>query len=97
VISLEPSGSPDPATLPDVPHLFIWGDYYAETDFWVRSRPASKKWHNALLQAGCDTTFLDLPKQGIHGNSHALMADDDSDEIAGLVIQWMTARGLLRG
>jgi pimeloyl-ACP methyl ester carboxylesterase len=101
VISLEPSGAPDPsrtdpAILKNVPHLFIWGDNWRENEFWVHSRPACERWHGALSQAGCDATFIDLPKEGIHGNSHALMADNNSDDIAGLVIQWMTSRGLLR-
>ncbi len=100
VISLEPSGAPDPAredpkVLKSVPHLFVWGDNWADNEFWVGSRPASEKWHDALLRAGGDSTFIDLPSEGIHGNSHALMADDNSDEIAALVIRWMTARGLL--
>jgi len=101
VISLEPSGAPnpdraDPEILKNVPHLFIWGDNWTKSEFWVHSRPACEKWHHALSQAGCDTTFIDLPKEGIHGNSHALMADHNSDDIAGLVIQWMISRDLLR-
>ena len=51
----------------------------------------------AMSAAGCDVTWIDLPARGIHGNSHALMADDNSDDIAGLVLDWMTARGILRG
>lgn len=100
VISLEPSGAPDPsradpAILKNVPHLFVWGDNWAENEFWAHSRPACERWHDRLRQAGCDVTFIDLPKRGIRGNSHALMADDNSDDIAGLVLQWMTERGLL--
>ena len=100
VIALEPSGAPDPssvdpAILKHVPHLFIWGDTWTESQFWVQSRPACEKWHEALSQAGCDTTFIDLPKVGIHGNSHALMADDNSDDVAALVIQWMRSRDLI--
>jgi pimeloyl-ACP methyl ester carboxylesterase len=101
VISLEPSGAPDPgqadpAILKNVPHLFIWGDNWTESEFWVHSRPACERWREALSRVGCDATFIDLPKEGIHGNSHAFMDDNNSDEIAGLVIQWMTSRGLLR-
>jgi pimeloyl-ACP methyl ester carboxylesterase len=101
VISLEPSGAPDPkladpTILKHVPHLFIWGDNWTGSEFWTHSRPACERWHKALSQVGCDATVIDLPKEGIHGNSHALMADNNSDDIAGLVIQWMTSRGLLR-
>lgn len=100
VISLEPSGAPDPsqakaATLKDVPHLFVWGDNRGFNEFWTRSRPAGEAWCEALSHAGCDATVIDLPKLGVHGNSHALMADDNSDEIADLVLGWMRTRGLL--
>jgi hypothetical protein len=75
-----------------VPHLFIWGDYLKRHSFWVHSRPAVKRWHNALRAAGCDVTWLDLPGIGISGNSHALMADDNSEDIAGIALRWLTER-----
>lgn len=42
----------------------------------------------------CDVTWVDLPEAGVHGNSHALMADDNSDEIAAIVLQWLAERHL---
>lgn len=100
VISLEPSGAPDPAqasaeSLRQVPHLFVWGDNWQDNAFWRGSRPASERWRDALQAAGCDVTWIDLPQRGITGNSHALMADTNSDEIAGLVLDWMRSRGLV--
>jgi len=99
VVSLEPSGAPDPqmddpSLLRGVPHLFVWGDHLAEHSFWVESLPRVRRWHEALLAAGVDSTWLDLPSQGIHGNSHALMADDNSDAIAAMVLSWLDERGL---
>jgi hypothetical protein len=38
---------------------------------------------------------LDLPSAGVHGNSHMLMMDRNSDEIAGQLQNWFTMRGLL--
>jgi pimeloyl-ACP methyl ester carboxylesterase len=101
VISLEPSGAPDPASedpasLKGVPHLFIWGDNWRDNTFWANSRPAAERWSGALAGAGCEVTWIDLPERGIRGSSHALMADDNSDDIAGLVLDWLAARGLLR-
>jgi len=100
VISLEPSGAPDPAEhdprlVAGVPHLFIRGDYLDQHSFWVSSRPASERWRDALRDAGCDVTWIELPERGIRGNTHALMADDNSDDIAGMVLEWMQARGLI--
>jgi pimeloyl-ACP methyl ester carboxylesterase len=99
VVSLDPSGAPDPAEqdargLRNIPHLFVWGDYLDQHSFWVHSRPAVERWRDALIAAGGDVTWIDLPDRGIHGNSHALMADNNSDEIAGLVLDWLRSRGL---
>ncbi|GJH14335.1 alpha/beta fold hydrolase [Caballeronia novacaledonica] len=100
VISLEPSGAPDPSQydpriLRGVPHLFVWGDYLERHPFWVKSVPKVRRWHDALAAAGVDTEWIDLPARGIEGNSHALMADDNSDDIAGIVLEWMRARRLI--
>ena len=102
VICLEPSGAPDPTRaraerVREVPHLFVWGDNWRDNDFWRGSRPAAERWHDALAQAGCDVTWIDLPARGIAGNSHVLMGDTNSDAIAGIVLEWLTARGLKRG
>jgi pimeloyl-ACP methyl ester carboxylesterase len=102
VIVLEPSGAPDPeksgaARLSGVPHLFVWGDNWQDNEFWRLSRPSAERWREALAAAHCDVTQIDLPLGGIKGNSHALMADDNSAEIAAVVLQWLASRGLVEG
>lgn len=99
VVSLDPSGAPDPdrvdaSQLRDVPHLFVWGDYLDRHEFWVNSHPGVERWRDALIAVGCDVTWFELPALGITGNSHALMADDNSEIIAGMVLEWLAARGL---
>jgi pimeloyl-ACP methyl ester carboxylesterase len=101
VISLEPSGAPDPhqhdlARLRGVPHLFVWGDYLDRHAFWINSLPLVRRWSEALSAAEVDVEWIELPARGITGNSHALMADDNSDDIAGLVLDWMKRHRLLR-
>ncbi|MFM0227347.1 alpha/beta hydrolase [Paraburkholderia dipogonis] len=98
VISLEPSGAPtadgnNAAALRHVPHLFVWGDYLDQHSFWVDSVPKVRRWHDALAAAGTDVEWIDLPARGIKGNSHALMADDNSDDIAMIVLDWLRRRG----
>jgi pimeloyl-ACP methyl ester carboxylesterase len=100
VVSLEPSGAPDPAgadaaRLRGVPHLFVWGDFLDRHPFWVRSVPNARRWYEALAAAGVDAEWMDLTALGIRGNSHALMMDDNGADIAGLVLDWLAARGLL--
>ena len=33
--------------------------------------------------------WMELPELGIHGNTHALMMEDNSDEIADLICEWI--------
>jgi hypothetical protein len=42
-----------------------------------------------LKQAGADNDFIRLPDIGIHGNSHYLMLEKNSMEIAGVVAVWL--------
>lgn len=100
VVVLDPSGAPDPARcdptrLRGVPHLFVWGDYIDRHAFWRQSRPAAERWRDALAAAGGEATWIDLPARGIRGNSHALMADDNSDAVAAIVLDWIREKGLV--
>lgn len=100
VVSIEPSGSPDPrafdlASLRGVPHLFVWGDFLDHRpSLRLHSLPLVRAWSDALTAAGVDVEWIDLPSRGIKGNSHALMCDDNSDEIAGLVLDWLKRHDL---
>lgn len=44
----------------------------------------------AYLQAD----FIWLADIGIHGNGHMLMIEDNSDDVAGVIVDWMLRRGL---
>jgi hypothetical protein len=97
-ILVEPSGAPDPAEvnisqLRDVPHLFIWGDYLNLG--WHALHDSARRFHDALLRAGGTSQWIDLPEHGRRGNSHLIMMDDDSDEVADLISRWMTRNGLI--
>jgi pimeloyl-ACP methyl ester carboxylesterase len=102
VVCLDPSGAQDLSIqdarkLRGVPHLFLWGDFLDQHTFWVHSRPAVERWRDRLISAGCDVTWIDLPLLGIRGNSHAMMTDDNSDALAGIVLDWLRQRGLAAG
>jgi pimeloyl-ACP methyl ester carboxylesterase len=101
VIALEPSGAPDPnrfdvPRLRGTPHLFVWGDYLGEHDLWRKIVPAVNRYRDGLRAAGVRADELNLPRMGIHGNSHMLMMDRNSDDIAALVQKWLEERGLAR-
>jgi pimeloyl-ACP methyl ester carboxylesterase len=100
VIAIEPSGAPgaaaDAAKVAGVPHLVVWGDYMEGNAFWQRIMGTVGAWQERIRAAGGTADTLDLPREGIRGNSHMLMMDANSDAVAARIQQWIEARGLLR-
>ena len=101
VIAIEPSGAPDPdkvvvTGLKSVPHLTVWGDYFDGYDRWNEIRRAVDKYEDALRRQGGTADNVDLPKAGIKGNSHMVMMDRNSDQVAALVQAWIAKQGLMR-
>ena len=47
----------------------------------------------AIRAAGGSVEVVDLPERGIRGNSHMVMMDRNSDEVAALVQDWLAAKG----
>ena len=100
LIAIEPSGAPDPtkadaAKLKDVPHLIVWGDFIDKHAVWPRIVVNPNKWADAIKAAGGTADTFDLPKMGIKGNTHMLMMDRNSDDIARLVSDWIGKQGLV--
>jgi pimeloyl-ACP methyl ester carboxylesterase len=99
IIAIEPSGAPpagaDAAKLKGIPHLVVWGDNM-DQPFWQRIRPNIERWQSAIREAGGTADTLDLPAAGLRGNSHMLMMDTNSDQVAQLVQDWMGKQGLMR-
>ncbi|MCC7280900.1 MAG: esterase [Acetobacteraceae bacterium] len=101
IIAVEPSGAPDPsraeaARVKGIPHLVVWGDHIAGNPFWERLRGNIERWQVAIREAGGVADTLDLPARNIRGNSHMLMMDLNSDQVASLVQDWIAAKGLMR-
>ena len=101
IVGIEPSGALDPekvdmAPLKSVPMLFVWGDKIRETPRWVGIVAPLHKMIAAQRAQGGVADEIDLPKMGITGNSHMLMMDRNSDQVAALVQKWLVDRGLSR-
>jgi pimeloyl-ACP methyl ester carboxylesterase len=99
LVAVEPSGAPDPAKvdvtkLRGVPHLIVWGDNLDKNALWQKLQPAATRYRDALVAAGVTADVLDLPASGIKGNTHMLMMDRNSDQIAGMVNAWLAKQGL---
>ncbi|WMD21511.1 alpha/beta fold hydrolase [Achromobacter seleniivolatilans] len=89
VIAVEPTGTPAAAACVLPPQLLVWGDHFDTDDTWQRYRAQTDAYWNALQAAGQRADVLDLPAAGIPGNSHFCMLDRNSDQIAGLIVEWL--------
>src|SRR4051794_2153820 len=100
LIAIEPSGAPDPAKadaakLKGVPHLIVWGDFLDQHAVWPKLVVNPNKWAQAIAAAGGKVDTFELPKMGLKGNTHMLMMDRNSDEVARLVNDWIGKQGLV--
>jgi pimeloyl-ACP methyl ester carboxylesterase len=100
LVAIEPSGAPDPSKvdldkLKGVPHLIVWGDFRDKVAVWQRVQVAPTKYRDALVAAGGKADVFDLPAMGVKGNTHMLMMDRNSDEVAKLVHDWIVKQGLV--
>ena len=99
VVGIEPSGALDPTKtdltpLKNIPMLFVWGDKIRETPRWGGIVAPLKTMITALKSQGGVADEIDLPSVGVRGNSHMIMMDRNSDDVAKLVNGWMISKGL---
>ncbi|GAB2480391.1 alpha/beta hydrolase [Nocardiopsis aegyptia] len=101
VVVLEPGGAPDPrhediSAMRNTPVLCVWGDHVEDHEVWSDLRRSCERyWHAQSDQGGIADT-IDLPEEGIRGNSHLIMMDRNSDLIAARVQQWLESRGFMK-
>lgn len=90
VVAVEPGGMP--AVLPSKglpPHLVVWGDHIAPSgSHWMGYRKQADDYFAAVSETA-DITILDLPAQGVRGNSHFPMMDSNSDDVFKRVVAWL--------
>lgn len=84
-----------------VPVIFYYGDNIDNgpedidsTAFWQMSRNTCVAFSEAYNAAGGDAAVIDLPKEGIYGNSHFLFQELNNKEIADHVEAWLAKQGL---
>lgn len=89
----------DVSCLKNIPILFVWGDFlgeeYCTDDYaWCANYAYERtmwKLHSHLQEAGGDSTWMHLPKHGVYGNSHVLMVENNSRQIADMICDWIRA------
>jgi hypothetical protein len=100
IVAVEPAGAPPagPALdqLRDIPILILWGDHVDQHGIWREQQPASRAFARDLNGRAGKVEWIELPEIGIAGNSHMLMMDCNSDEIASLIQDWMERSDLMQ-
>jgi len=97
IIAIEPAACPDSKAelMPykGTPILVLFGDYIADSPGWAHILQGCRDYVGALKAAGGRAELLVLPETGIKGNSHMLMQDFNSLQIAGLLVDWIRNSG----
>ena len=82
------------ATIAKIPTLVMFGDHLGDIQGggpanWAASFDSCNAFVAQVNKAGGDAQMMHLPALGIHGNSHMLMQDKNSDQLADLVLAWI--------
>lgn len=97
LIAVEPTLGGDKAkaaSVKNTPILVVIGDNAKNHPRWSRIRQNSTDYAAAFKAAGGSIDVVDLPDVGIKGNSHMVMMDRNSGEVADLIQNWLISKGL---
>lgn len=108
IVAIEPGGTPEEGseefnTLLEnkIPIIIYFGDYIdngpkdiMSTGFWAGVRDKAVEFAEAYNAAGGDCTVVNLPDEGITGNSHFMFEEMNNDVIAAHIENWLGEHGL---
>jgi pimeloyl-ACP methyl ester carboxylesterase len=87
--------------LTKIPIVVYYGDFIpkeeteaASLNFWRTVLATARQWAKVVNAHGGDVTIVHLPEIGIKGNTHFPMSDLNSDQIAGVLTNWLKEKGL---
>jgi pimeloyl-ACP methyl ester carboxylesterase len=97
IVAIEPAACPDPAKedlapYKDLPILVLFGDYVDQSQRWSPRLKLCRAFVAAANAAGGRAELILLPEIGMHGNSHMLMQDKNSLDIADWLGGWIDKR-----
>jgi hypothetical protein len=98
LIAVEPSASGSKekvAALKDIPIVVIYGDNAKEHPRWGKIRQNVVSYVGTIKEAGGKAEVIDLPDVGIKGNTHMVMMDKNSDEVADVMQKWLASKGFV--
>jgi hypothetical protein len=81
------------ASLAKIPMLVVFGDHLGDVPSspikWQERFDTCQQFVQQVKAAGGDATMMHLPKYGQFGNSHMLMQDKNSNQVADLILKWI--------
>ncbi len=81
------------SNLAKIPTLVVFGDHLGDVPsmptMWKERFDSCGKFVQQVNAAGGDATMMHLPKYGQFGNSHMLMQDKNSNQVADLILKWI--------
>jgi len=93
IVSIEPGACPaatgDLTPYLQIPTLVLWGDYVDQSSRWAPRLKMCREFAAAVAKAGGKTELVVLPEIGIKGNSHMLMQDKNSLQLADWLTAWL--------
>jgi pimeloyl-ACP methyl ester carboxylesterase len=99
LVLVEPAGIGDaknPAALKNTPNVSIYGDFIEGDSRWPTIRANNMKFQAAIRDAGGSPELINLPAIGIKGNSHMMMMDKNSGDIAAVIQKWLESKGFTK-
>jgi pimeloyl-ACP methyl ester carboxylesterase len=79
--------------LKDVPVLMVFGDYVDQHPRWATFKKIDLEYAAAVRAGGGTVDVINLPEQGIKGNSHMMMQDKNNAQIAEVIQKWLLGKG----
>ena len=93
IVALEPGACPAPTDdmtpYKGLPILVLFGDYVDQSPRWAPRLALCRQFVAAANAAGGKAELVLLPDVGIHGNSHMMMQDRNSHEVADWMAGWI--------
>jgi hypothetical protein len=91
IVSIEPGGCPTGDLKPyvNIPTLVLFGDYVDQSPRWAPRLKQCREYAAEMKKLGGKTELVVLPEIGIKGNSHMLMQDKNSLELAAWLVTWL--------
>lgn len=84
-----------------IPIAIYYGDYIPEEptrfpgqDHWRVRRAMARLWRDAVNRHGGDANVIELPRVGLHGNTHFPFSDLNNVEVANLMSAFLREKGL---